>query len=53
VERELADTGRQLGDPELYRDGERAKATRVRYERAQQQLEDLYRQLASLESEDS
>ncbi len=53
MERELADAGRQLGDPELYRDGERTKATRARYERAQQQLDDLYRQLASLESEDS
>jgi ATP-binding cassette subfamily F protein 3 len=53
MERELADAGRQLSDPELYRDGERTKATRARYERAQQQLDDLYRQLAALESVDS
>ncbi len=53
MERELADAGRQLGDPELYRDGERTKATRARYARAQQQLDDLYRQLAALESVDS
>ncbi len=53
TERELADAGRQLSDPELYRDGERAKATRARYERAQQQLDDLYRRLAALESVDS
>jgi ATP-binding cassette subfamily F protein 3 len=50
VERELADAGRQLGDPELYRDGERTKAARAKYERAQEQLDDLYRQLAALES---
>jgi ATP-binding cassette subfamily F protein 3 len=53
TERELADAGRQLSDPELYRDGERAKATRARYERAQQQMDDLYRRLAALESVDS
>src|SRR3989442_220715 len=53
TERDLADAGRQLSDPELYRDGERTKATRARYERAQQQLDDLYRQLAALESGDS
>jgi ATP-binding cassette subfamily F protein 3 len=53
TERELADAGKQLGDPELYRDGERTKAARARYERAQQQLDDLYRQLAALESADT
>ena len=53
TERELADAGRQLSDPELYRDGARTKATRARYERAQQQLDDLYRQLAALESADT
>ncbi|HVH30562.1 MAG TPA: ABC transporter C-terminal domain-containing protein, partial [bacterium] len=50
TERELAAAGQQLSDPELYRDGERTKAARARYERAQERLDDLYRQLAALES---
>lgn len=48
VEQELTTLGTQLADPELYRDGERAKATRVRYEHAERRLEDLYRQLGTL-----
>jgi ATP-binding cassette subfamily F protein 3 len=49
AEEELTNLGTQLADPELYRDGERAKATRVRYEQAGRRLEDLYRQLAALQ----
>ncbi len=50
AEQDLADVGRQLADPELYRDGDRAKATRTRYENAERRLEDLYRELAALEA---
>jgi len=50
AEQELADAGRLLADPELYRDGKRAKSTRARYEEIQRRLEDLYRQLAVLET---
>src|SRR2546426_10445564 len=50
AEQELADAGRLMADPELYRDGERTKTTRARYDGAQRRLEDLYRQLAALEA---
>ncbi len=50
AEQDLADAGRQLSDPELYRDGERAKAARARYEETERRLEDLYRQLAALDA---
>ncbi len=50
VEQELDAAGRQLGDPEVYRDGDRAKAARARYEGAERRRDELYRQLAALES---
>src|SRR3989454_11123249 len=50
AEQELADAGRLMADPELYRDGERAKATRARYDEAQRRLEALYQLLASVEA---
>jgi ATP-binding cassette subfamily F protein 3 len=49
TERELDDVGRWLADPELYRDPERAKAMRLRYEQAERRLEELYTVLASVE----
>ncbi|HET8679459.1 MAG TPA: ATP-binding cassette domain-containing protein, partial [bacterium] len=48
AERELAEAGASLGDPELYRDPERARATRARYEQAERKLEELYRTLATV-----
>ena len=48
AERELAEIGVSLGDPELYRDPERAKATRARYEQAERRLEELYQTLATI-----
>src|SRR2546428_441714 len=50
AEQELADAGRPMADPELYRDGERTKMTRARYEEAQRRLEALYQLLASVEA---
>src|SRR2546426_2858168 len=50
AEQELADAGRLMADPELYRDGERTKTTRARYDDAQRRLEDLYQLLASVEA---
>lgn len=50
AEQELADAGTQLADPEVYRDGGRAKAARARYEHGQRRLDDLYRQLAALDT---
>jgi hypothetical protein len=38
-----------LGDPELYRDPERAKATRLKYEEAERRLEALYAMLEEAE----
>jgi len=52
AEQDLADAGRQLADPELYRDGDRARAARGRYEDAERRLDELYRQLAALEAEE-
>jgi len=52
AEQELADAGRLMADPELYRDGERTKMTRARYEEAQRRLEALYQLLASVEAGD-
>ncbi|MGH2403390.1 MAG: ABC-F family ATP-binding cassette domain-containing protein, partial [bacterium] len=48
AERELAETGAWLGDPDLYRDPPRAKAMRLQYERAERQLEELYKTLATV-----
>ncbi len=50
AEQELADAGTQLADPEVYRNGERAKTARARYEHAQRRLDDLYRQLGALDT---
>jgi len=49
AERERDDAGRWLADPDLYRDPERAKAMRLRYEQAEKKLEELYVILASVE----
>jgi ATP-binding cassette subfamily F protein 3 len=51
AERELQDAGTWLGDPELYRDPQRAKAMRQRYEDAERQLQALYDALAKVEGE--
>ncbi|MGH2372511.1 MAG: hypothetical protein ACRDIC_03415, partial [bacterium] len=48
AERELAEAGAWLGDPDLYRDPERAKAMRLRYEEAERHLEALYETLAAV-----
>jgi len=50
AEQELADAGAQLADPEVYREGERVKTARARYEHAQRRLDDLYRQLGALDT---
>ena len=42
AERELEDAGRRLSDPELYRNADRVKDGRARYEAAQQRLDALY-----------
>ncbi len=49
AERELNEVGGWLADPELYRDPQRIKAMRQRYEAAHQQLQALYELLAKLE----
>ena len=49
TERERDDAGRWLADPDLYRDPERAKAMRLRYEQAERRLEELYDVLAAVE----
>ena len=49
TERELEDAGRWLGDPDLYRDPDRARAMRRRYEDAERRLEELYEILAKVE----
>ncbi len=48
AERELAETGARLGDPELYRDPGRAKAMRAQYEQVERRLEELYQTLATV-----
>ncbi|HET6948521.1 MAG TPA: ABC-F family ATP-binding cassette domain-containing protein [bacterium] len=53
AERELDDAGRRLSDPELYRDAERVKGERARYEAAQQRLDELYGILATVKDESS
>ncbi len=50
-ERDLAEAGAWLGDPDLYRDPERAKAMRLRYERAERRLDELYETLATVEND--
>ncbi len=49
AERERDEAGAWLGDPELYRDPERAKAMRMRYEDAVRRLESLYETLNNVE----
>ncbi|HEY3248495.1 MAG TPA: ABC-F family ATP-binding cassette domain-containing protein [bacterium] len=49
AEREVDDAGRGLSDPETYRDAERVKALRARYEAATKRLEELYGLLAAVE----
>jgi ATP-binding cassette subfamily F protein 3 len=49
AERDLQDAGRWLGDPELYRDPERVRDMRQRYEDAERRLESLYETLAQVE----
>jgi hypothetical protein len=39
-----------MGDPELYRDAERARRTVLRYEDVSEALERLYAELAGLET---
>ena len=51
AERERDEAGAWLGDPELYRDAERAKAMRRRYEEAERRLQELYETLAKVEDE--
>jgi ATP-binding cassette subfamily F protein 3 len=42
AERALEDAGRELSDPELYRDAVRVREVRARYDAAQQRLDELY-----------
>ncbi len=49
AERALDDVGRQLSDPELYRDAERVKDVRASYEAAQRRLDELYGLLEAIE----
>ena len=49
VERELEEVGARLSDPELYRDAEHVKSMRVRYEKTEQRLAELYRTLAMID----
>ncbi|MGQ0571732.1 MAG: hypothetical protein ACT4P5_19690, partial [Armatimonadota bacterium] len=53
TERELRDAAAWLGDPELYRDPERVKATRRQYEEAETRVADLYETLGRMEDETS
>jgi ATP-binding cassette subfamily F protein 3 len=49
TERELEDAGRGLSDPETYRDPERIRLLRARYDAAAARLEDLYNVLVAAE----
>lgn len=51
AERALEDAGRQLSDPELYRDAERVRDARARYDAAQQRLDELYGLLNTVSDE--
>ncbi|MDR7544186.1 MAG: ABC-F family ATP-binding cassette domain-containing protein [Armatimonadota bacterium] len=53
AEQDLKDAASWLGDPELYRDPERAKAMRARYEAAERRIAELYEELGRLEGERS
>ncbi|MGQ0550748.1 MAG: ABC-F family ATP-binding cassette domain-containing protein [Armatimonadota bacterium] len=48
AERERDDAAAWLGDPELYRDPERARVMRLRYEEAERRLAALYETLANV-----
>jgi len=49
LEREQADLSRLMGDPELYRDADRARLTVQRYEEVTATLETLYADLERAE----
>jgi hypothetical protein len=49
LEREQADLSRLMGDPELYRDADRARLTVRRYEEISAALETLYADLEGAE----
>jgi ATP-binding cassette subfamily F protein 3 len=51
AERALDAAGRQLSDPELYRDADRVRDVRTRYDAAQQQLDELYRLLETVKED--
>ena len=51
AERALEDAGRQLSDPELYRDAARVREVRAHFETAQVRLDELYRLLETIEDE--
>jgi ATP-binding cassette subfamily F protein 3 len=51
LETEQADLSRLMGDPELYRDAERARATVQRYEEVSGALESLYADLERVEEQ--
>jgi ATP-binding cassette subfamily F protein 3 len=53
AEQDLKDAATWLGDPDLYRDPERARTMRVRYEAAERRIAELYEELARLEREQS
>ncbi len=50
AEEEMADAGRLLADPDIYRDRDRVKAARARYEEAERRMSELYARLAALET---
>ncbi len=45
AERDRDEAARWLGDPDLYRDPDRARAMRLRYQEAERRLEELYEML--------
>ncbi len=53
AERERDAAAGWLGDPDLYRDPERARAMRLRYEVAERRLEELYATLERIEETES
>ncbi len=53
AERELEALGRQLADPELYREPDRIKSTRHQYEQTQERVHHLYGLLAQIDTDSS
>ncbi len=51
LEREQSELSRLMGDPELYRDADRARQTVQRYEEVSAALESLYAELAEADGE--